>query len=82
MIDRRPALVARCAGAADVIRAVRFAADNELLVAVRGAGHNIAGKGVHDDAFLIDLSGLRSVHVDPERRVARVEPGRRWGPGR
>jgi len=79
MIDRRPALIARCAGAADVIRAVRFAADNELLVAVRGAGHNIAGKGVHDDAFLIDLSGLRSVHVDAERRVARVEPGATLG---
>ncbi|UCH30909.1 MAG: FAD-binding oxidoreductase [Myxococcales bacterium] len=79
MIVRRPALVARCAGAADVIRAVRFAADNELLLAVRGAGHNIAGKGVCDGGFLIDLSGLRSVHVDPERRVATVDPGATLG---
>ena len=79
MIDRRPALVARCAGAADVIRAVRFAADHELLLAVRGAGHNIAGKGVCDDGFLIDLSGLRSVHVDPRRKIARVDPGATLG---
>ena len=75
MIDRRPALVARCAGPADVMRAVRFAADNELLLAVRGAGHNIAGKGVCDRGFLIDLSGLRSVHVDAQRKIATVDPG-------
>lgn len=79
MIDRRPALVARCAGPADVIRAVKFASYNELLVAVRGAGHNIAGKGVCDGGFLIDLSGLRSVHVDPVRRVASVDPGATLG---
>lgn len=79
MIDRRPGLIARCAGPADVIRAVRFAADNELLTAVRGAGHNIAGKGVCDGGFLIDLSGLRSVHVDPKRKVATVDPGATLG---
>ncbi len=79
MIDRRPALVARCAGPADVIRAVRFASDHDLLLAVRGAGHNIAGKGVCDGGFLIDLSGLRSVHVDPRRRIARVDPGATLG---
>ena len=79
MIDRRPALVARCAGTADVIRAVRFAAENELLVAVRGAGHNIAGKGVCDGGFLIDLSALRSVHVDPRRKIATVQPGATLG---
>jgi FAD/FMN-containing dehydrogenase len=79
MIDRRPGLIARCAGAADVIRAVRFAGDNQLLLAVRGAGHNIAGKGVCDGGFLIDLSGLRSVHVDPARRVATVDPGATLG---
>lgn len=79
MIDRRPALIARCAGAADVVRAVRFATDNELLLAVRGAGHNIAGKGVCDGGFLIDLSGLRSVHVDPRRKIARVDPGATLG---
>jgi hypothetical protein len=79
MIDRRPALIARCTGAADVIRSVRFATENDLLLAVRGAGHNIAGKGVHDDAFLIDLSQLRSVHVDPQRKIAWVEPGATLG---
>jgi len=79
MIDRRPGLVARCAGPADVMRAVRFAADNDLLLAVRGAGHNIAGKGVCDGGFLIDLSALRSVHVDPRRRTATVDPGATLG---
>jgi FAD/FMN-containing dehydrogenase len=79
MIDRRPALIARCAGAADVIRAVAFAADHELLLSVRGAGHNIAGKAVCDDGFLIDLSSLRSVHVDPQRQTARVDPGATLG---
>lgn len=79
MIDRRPAMVARCAGAADVMRAVRFAAENELLLAVRGAGHNIAGKGVCDGGFLIDLSQMRAVHVDPRTKTARVEPGATLG---
>jgi len=79
VIDRRPALIARCTGAADVMRSVRFAAENDLLLAVRGAGHNIAGKGVYDDAFLIDLSQLRSVHVDPMRRIAWVETGATLG---
>jgi FAD/FMN-containing dehydrogenase len=79
MIDRRPALVARCAGAADVMRAVRFASSNELLLAVRGAGHNIAGKGVCDGGLLIDLSSMRSVHVDPRNKTVRVEPGATLG---
>ena len=79
MIDRRPGLIARCSGAADVIRAVTFAAEHDLLLAVRGAGHNIAGKGVCDGGFLIDLSQLRSVHVDPRRKVATVDPGATLG---
>ncbi len=79
MIDRRPALVARCTGAADVVRSVRFAAEHDLLLAVRGAGHNIAGKAIEDDAFLIDLSQLRSVHVDSKRKIAWVEPGATLG---
>jgi len=79
MIDRRPALIARCTGPADVVRSVRFAVENDLLLAVRGAGHNIAGKGVYDDAFLIDLSQLRSVHVDPQGKIAWVEPGATLG---
>ena len=79
MIDRRPAMVVRCAGQADVARAVRFAAKHDLLVAVRGAGHNIAGKGVCDEGLLIDLSGMRSVHVDPVKKRVRVEPGATLG---
>ncbi|MBW2457192.1 MAG: FAD-binding oxidoreductase [Deltaproteobacteria bacterium] len=75
MIDRRPALVVKCAGTADVIQAVKFVAAHQLRVAIRGAGHNIAGSGVCDDGVLIDLSGLRSVHVNPEARTVRVEPG-------
>lgn len=79
MIDRRPSLIAKCTGTADIIGSVRFASENNLLVAVRGAGHNIAGKGVADDALLIDLSDMRSVHVDPEQKIAWAEPGATLG---
>lgn len=75
MIDRRPAVAVRCAGAADVIRAIRFARDNDLTIAVRGGGHNIAGNAVCDGGLQIDLSLMKSVRVDPARRTARVEPG-------
>ena len=75
MIDRRPAAVVRCGGASDVVRAVRLARDNGLLVAVRGGGHNIAGNAVCEGGLLIDLSPMRSVRVDPKKQTARVEPG-------
>lgn len=75
MIDRRPALIVRCRGAADVTRAVRFARDNDLAVCVRGGGHNIAGNALAEGAMLIDLSPMRSVRVDPWARTARAEPG-------
>ncbi len=75
MIDRSPALVARCLGAADVINAVKLARDENLLAAVRGGGHNIAGNAVCDGGLLIDLSLMKSVRVDPASRTARVEPG-------
>jgi len=75
MIDRRPGIVIRCRGTADVLQAVRFATERDLLVAVRAAGHNIAGKAVCDDGVLIDLSGMRSVRVDRASRTAWVEPG-------
>ena len=75
MIDRKPAAVVRCAGTSDVMKAVHFAGENDLLVAVRGGGHNIAGKAVCDGGLLIDLSGMRSVRVDPEGKTAWVEPG-------
>jgi FAD/FMN-containing dehydrogenase len=79
MIDRSPDLVVRCAGAADVIRAVRFAADNHLNIAIRGGGHNIAGSAVGDGGVLIDLSPMKSVRVDPEARRAWVGPGATLG---
>ena len=74
-VDKRPGLVVRCAGASDVIQAMRFARQHELLVAVRGGGHNIAGKAVADGALLIDLSPMRSVRVD---RAAKSCVGRAW----
>ncbi len=79
MIDKRPAVIARCSGVADVITAVDFARDNDLLVAIRGGGHNVAGLGVCDHGIVIDLSDMRSVRVDPENRTARAEAGATWG---
>src|ERR1700740_514323 len=75
MIDRRPALIARCAGVADVIAAVRFARTHELLVSVRGGGHNITGNGVCEGGLMIDLSPMKRVRGDPVRRTARAEGG-------
>ncbi len=79
MIDRRPALIVRCAGNADVLRAVEFARRNELLVAVRGGGHNIAGNAVCDGGLMIDLSLMKSVRVNPKTKRAYVEPGATLG---
>jgi FAD/FMN-containing dehydrogenase len=79
MIDRRPSLVLRCAGAAAVMHAVRFARANWLLIAVRGGGHNIAGNAVCEGGLMIDLSPMRSVRVDPTVRKAWVEPGATLG---
>ncbi len=79
MIDRRPALIARCAGVADVIAAVRFARDHELLASVRGGGHNITGNAVCEGGLMIDLSPMKSVRVDPAQRTARAEAGLTWG---
>jgi FAD/FMN-containing dehydrogenase len=75
MIDRRPALVARCAGAEDVAMSVRCARENDLLVAVRGGGHGVAGHALCDDGLVIDLSQMRRVEVDPDRRTVRAEGG-------
>jgi len=75
MIDRKPGLIVRCAGVADVMRSVALARDHGLLVSVRGAGHNIAGNAVCEDGLMIDLSTMKSVHVNPETRRAYVEPG-------
>ncbi|HEX7937333.1 MAG TPA: FAD-binding oxidoreductase [Paraburkholderia sp.] len=79
MIDRRPAMILRCAGVADVRRAVAFARDNHLPLAVRGGGHNIAGSALCDDGIVIDLSLMKSVRVDPFSKRAYVEPGATLG---
>jgi hypothetical protein len=78
MIDRRPALIARCAGVADVIAAVKFARTQQVLVSVRGGGHNAPGNAVCQGGLMIDLAGMRGVRVDPVRRTARAEGGATW----
>ena len=79
MIETRPALIARCASAADVQRCVRFAAANSLLFSIRGAGHNIAGSALVEGGFTIDLSQMRDVEVDPVSATAIVQPGATLG---
>ena len=78
MIDRHPALIVRCAGVADVIAAVNFARDHDLLMAVRGGGHSAPGFSMCDGGLVVDLSAMRSVRVDPLRRTARAEGGATW----
>ncbi len=78
-VDRRPRLIARCSGTADVAAAVRFARDRDLEIAVRGGGHNVAGTAVCDDGIVIDLSAMRAVSVDPVERTALVQGGALWG---
>jgi FAD/FMN-containing dehydrogenase len=75
MIDRKPAMIVRCAGVSDVMRSVTFARDHALPVSVKGGGHNIAGSAVCDDGLTIDFSAMKAVRVDAEKRLARVEPG-------
>jgi FAD/FMN-containing dehydrogenase len=78
-IDRRPALIARCAGADDVAEAVRYARDNDLAVAVRGGGHAVAGHAVCDGGLMIDLSLMKAVRIDGASRTARAAGGVLWG---
>ena len=78
-IDRRPRLIARCIGTADVALAVRFARDHDLEIAIRGGGHNVAGTAVCDDGIVIDLSAMRGIRVDPVGRRAWVQGGALWG---
>ena len=78
LIDRRPALIARCTSIEDVRQAVAFAREHELDIAVRGGGHNVAGHAVCDDGLVIDLSPMRGIHVDPEKQRARAEGGTTW----
>src|SRR5215211_7781749 len=79
VIDRHPALVARCASTADVVEAVRFARSERLLTAVRGGGHNVAGYGTCDGGVVIDLSAMRGIRVDPTTRIASAGGGATWG---
>lgn len=78
-IDRRPAWIARCTGVADVIAAVRFARERDLLVAVRSGGHGVGGHALCDGGLVIDLSPMKGIHVDPQARTARAEAGVLWG---
>jgi FAD/FMN-containing dehydrogenase len=78
MFDRRPALIARCAGTADVMNAVNFARDNGLQVAVRGGGHSFPGHSVCDRGLVIDLSPMKAVHVNPRARTAWAQAGAKW----
>ena len=75
MIDRRPAVIARCAGAADVMACVRIAREQDVLVSVRGGGHSIAGKAVCDGGLMIDMSAMKGIRVDPARRTVRAQTG-------
>ncbi len=79
MIDRKPAIIARCTGVADVRAAVNFARENRLLTAIHGGGHNIAGNAVCDGGLMIDLSLMKSVRVEPENNLVHVEPGATLG---
>jgi len=79
MIDKHPALIARCADVADVISAVNFGRENHLSVAIRGGGHNGPGFGTCDDGLVIDLSRMRGIRVDPDQKTVRVEGGCVWG---
>ena len=79
MIDKRPALIARCVDVADVIACVNFARDQKLALAVRGGGHSGPGLCTVDEGVVVDLSRMRGIRVDPEARTVRVEGGARWG---
>jgi len=79
MIDKRPALIARCADSDDVVKAVGFARDHDLLLAIRGGGHNGAGLGSCDDGVVVDLSPMKNIEVDPDARTVRVGGGCTWG---
>lgn len=78
MIDRRPLLIARCLNTADVVDAINFGRSHGLEIAVRGGGHNVAGRAVCDDGIMLDLSLMKGIHVDPVRRTARAQGGVTW----
>jgi FAD/FMN-containing dehydrogenase len=75
MIDRRPAIIARCLGVSDIATSVRFAREHSLAPSIRGGGHDIAGLAVAEGGLMVDLSLMRGVWVDPAARLARAQPG-------
>jgi FAD/FMN-containing dehydrogenase len=79
LIDRRPELIVQCTGAADVVDAVNFAREQNLLLSVKGGGHNVAGNAVNDGGLVIDLSLMNGVHVDPSTQTVRAQGGATWG---
>jgi FAD/FMN-containing dehydrogenase len=79
MIDRKPALIARCTSADDVVAAVNFARERDLPLSVYGGGHGVTGAAVVDAGICVDLRALNRIDVDPDRRIARIEGGARWG---
>ena len=79
MIDKRPGIVVQPAGVADVISAVTFAREHDLLLAIKSGGHNVAGNALCDDGLLLDMSSMRAVRVDPQAQTAYVEGGAQWG---
>jgi FAD/FMN-containing dehydrogenase len=78
LIDKRPALIARCRGVADIADAVKIARERKLEVAVRGGGHNVAGRSTVDGGVVIDLSPMTGIHVHPKTRAARAQGGLTW----
>ena len=78
LIDKRPMLIARCRGAADVADVVTLARENKLEVAVRGGGHNVGGRATVDGGLMIDLSLMKGIYVDPKARIARAQGGVTW----
>ena len=79
MIDKRPAVIARCTDIADIMTALKFGRENNMLTSIRGGGHNAGGLGICDDGLVIDLSAMKNVHVDLKTKTARVAPGCTWG---
>jgi hypothetical protein len=79
LVDKKPALIARCTDAADVITCVRFAREHDLLISVRGGGHSAAGRAVYDNGLMIDLSPMKGIQIDAKGRTARAQPGLRLG---
>src|SRR5215212_279984 len=75
MIDKRPALIVRCAGTADVIQGINFARSHDLLLSIHGGGHSVAGNAVSDGGLMLDLSPMKGIRVDPVRRTAQAQAG-------